>query len=889
MDDLSGLSWTPTPSNEPKKPPPMSSTSLFSDVRRNDNSGRSTPLSTSSGRSNTPSKTATPAGDSFANLVSFSSSNPGSKNLSLAEQQKRLQEERAKKEADHKTRLDTQYGAQNNLFWESLEKGGHHTSALATAPTPSLQTSHSPDEDDILAAFDATAPVDASTHFPVPSHSPSPQIGTTPSQSVSNGLAPPAPQNSMSFLDDDDPFGLGQIQSKPGPAPALAAQDDEDDFLGDLGKPVSEFSRPEPPAKSPPPPEPEATHTPSPKPSTGADRAVAELVDMGFPADKASQALSTTRSGTDIQAAVGWLLTQAHEESRQKADGGRTRPERRADDIERSRERSARRDHEVSSWAREERLHASRSADKDPSQTAANFGNNILKTANSLWKTGNKKLQQVVQDMNTEHDPNQPRWMREAAAHEAQPPLSHPRALNEPSNPPQEKQGSFTDEALLLETGGAPARPPHPSRNPYQQDAPRPTPSNSDILDKASPARQRREQASPAFRQQQSQTRNDPRDSKPRLNKLAVEEQSAQQYVSPARRKRPTPQPPAPEPAVNLFESSAPLPASRPTPKPSPSPAPPSRVPATPSAALPTALPTRPKAPRMIPPVSQEALASTNRLRSKAAEAYKRGDYAAAHESFATALTMLPEKHPVTIVIRSNRAMTASKIGDPKSAINDADAILELVGPSKGEGEQIDPGSGEPSKNMREFFGKALMRKAEAQEQLERWTDAAKTWRLAVETGHGGGTSIQGRNRCEKAAGISKPTPKSSASAKKPTVPKKAFALDDLTGNAASASGNSAAVSKLREANQAAERADEEKFALSESVDARLSTWRNGKQDNLRALLGSLDTVLWPEAGWKKVNMSELIMPNKVKINYMKGIGKVHPDKVHPLFLFSLF
>ncbi|KAH0395924.1 hypothetical protein KCU89_g9828, partial [Aureobasidium melanogenum] len=48
----------------------------------------------------------------------------------------------------------------------------------------------------------------------------------------------------------------------------------------------------------------------------------------------------------------------------------------------------------------------------------------------------------------------------------------------------------------------------------------------------------------------------------------------------------------------------------------------------------------------------------------------------------------------------------------------------------------------------------------------------------------------------------------------------------------------------------------------------------------LRALLGSLDTVLWPEAGWKKVNMSDLIMPNKVKIVYMKAIAKVHPDKI---------
>lgn len=243
---------------------------------------------------------------------------------------------------------------------------------------------------------------------------------------------------------------------------------------------------------------------------------------------------------------------------------------------------------------------------------------------------------------------------------------------------------------------------------------------------------------------------------------------------------------------------------------------------------------------------------------------------------------MLPDKHPITIIIRSNHAMTALKVGEPKSALTDADAMLDLIGPSKGENEQIDPGNTEPPKPMKDFFGKALMRKAEAQEQLERWEDAASTWKLAVESGHGGGQSIQGRNRCEKAAGISKPTSKPSTPARRPPAPtlKKPSALADLTGSTVAVSQNSEAVTRLREANQAAERADDEKFALTESVDARLAAWKGGKQDNLRALLGSLDTVLWPEAGWKKVNMSELIMPNKVKINYMKGIGKVHPDKI---------
>ncbi|OJJ80649.1 UBA/TS-N domain protein [Aspergillus glaucus CBS 516.65] len=878
MDDLSGLSFTPSSSNEPKKPPPMSSGTLFPDVRRNDNSGRTTPLSTSSGRSNTPSKPATPAGDSFANLVSFGSSNPN-KNLSLAEQQKRLQEERARKEAENRSRLETQYGAQNNQFWDTLEKGGK-----PAAPTPSQQP-QSPDEDDILAAFNATAPVDASTHFPIPSHSPSPHVGTTPVQQPVSTKPAPA-QDPMAIFDDDDPFGLGQMPSKPAPVPQPAQ--DDDDFLGELSKPVTEFSRPEPPPK-PKAPEPEPEFESQfqsqprprapPKPSTGVDRAIAELVDMGFPADKASQALSTTASGTDIQAAVGWLLTQAHEESRQKT-GRRSRLEPHPSELERSRERGARRD---PSWMREERPTVTRtrsdnrspaSAEKDPAQVAASFGNNFLKTANSLWKTGSKRMQQVVQDLNADHDPNQPRWMKEAAGFEEPLPQPRPRGRQQPSEP-QGNVPRMTDEAILLESGGAPSRPSRnaPSRNPFQQhDVPRPTASSSDLRSQAS-SRERRE-PQPSFLRQQ--TREESRDSRSRINKLAVEEQSAQAYVSPARRKRPVPSP-APEPAVDLFDS--PAPTSRPTPKPSPSPAPPSRPSTTPSIA---SLPTRPRAPpRTIPPVSQEALASTNRHRTKAADAYKRGDYAAAHESFATALTMLPDKHPITIIIRSNHAMTALKVGEPKSAITDADAMLDLIGPSKGENEQIDIGNTEPPKPMKDFFGKALMRKAEAQEQLERWADAASTWKLAVETGHGGGQSIQGRNRCEKAAGTSKPTSKPSTPARRPPAPtpKKPSALADLTGSAA-ASQNSEAVTRLREANQAAERADDEKFALTESVDARLAAWKGGKQDNLRALLGSLDTVLWPEAGWKKVNMSELIMPNKVKINYMKGIGKVHPDKI---------
>jgi len=66
-------------------------------------------------------------------------------------------------------------------------------------------------------------------------------------------------------------------------------------------------------------------------------------------------------------------------------------------------------------------------------------------------------------------------------------------------------------------------------------------------------------------------------------------------------------------------------------------------------------------------------------------------------------------------------------------------------------------------------------------------------------------------------------------------------------------------------------------------VDARLSSWKNGKEENIRALLTNLDTVLWDEMvksdrAAVKVGMHELVMPAQVKMRYMKVVARVHPD-----------
>src|SRR5205814_1320153 len=155
---------------------------------------------------------------------------------------------------------------------------------------------------------------------------------------------------------------------------------DDDDILGMLGKPVSEL--PPPTLQD----EPAVQEEESELPIDPRDKAVEDLVDMGFPADKAALALARTEDGTNVQAAVGILLNEAHEESRQKARG-RTDSSQRADarGTESRRRPDGRTDESAPSWMRQEGRDRSGSrqsndkSEKDRTQTASEMGASFLK------------------------------------------------------------------------------------------------------------------------------------------------------------------------------------------------------------------------------------------------------------------------------------------------------------------------------------------------------------------------------------------------------------------------------------------------------------------------------------------------------------------------------
>ncbi|XP_020211257.1 auxilin-related protein 1 isoform X2 [Cajanus cajan] len=72
----------------------------------------------------------------------------------------------------------------------------------------------------------------------------------------------------------------------------------------------------------------------------------------------------------------------------------------------------------------------------------------------------------------------------------------------------------------------------------------------------------------------------------------------------------------------------------------------------------------------------------------------------------------------------------------------------------------------------------------------------------------------------------------------------------------------------------------EERQKIADTVDAQIRRWSAGKEGNMRALLSTLQYVLWPECGWTPVSLTDMITSTAVKKVYRKANLCIHPDKV---------
>ncbi|PUZ67371.1 hypothetical protein GQ55_3G429200 [Panicum hallii var. hallii] len=88
------------------------------------------------------------------------------------------------------------------------------------------------------------------------------------------------------------------------------------------------------------------------------------------------------------------------------------------------------------------------------------------------------------------------------------------------------------------------------------------------------------------------------------------------------------------------------------------------------------------------------------------------------------------------------------------------------------------------------------------------------------------------------------------------------------------------ALAEKNERDMQQQREQAERHRIAETLDFEIKRWAAGKEGNLRALLSTLQYVLWPECGWQPVSLTDLITAAAVKKVYRKATLCIHPDKV---------
>jgi hypothetical protein len=349
---------------------------------------------------------------------------------------------------------------------------------------------------------------------------------------------------------------------------------------------------------------------------------------------------------------------------------------------------------------------------------------------------------------------------------------------------------------------------------------------------------------------------------------------------------------------VDLFSSSSVKPTSTPQP---------------PITGTTTRTQTRPRIlTRDLPTTTATTLSTAHTHKTTGTQAFKLGQYAAASDAYGLAISILPPRHLLLLPLYTNRALAWLKTGEYASAAEDCSLALSII--TAGESswtpasELEDPRILDRGKaneggwthpqglgvDLCDQYVKALKRRALALEGREKWRDAGRDWEVLAGTRvelvgeKTRGEAVMGAGRCRRMCGgdnsgsatpAIKPRPKPKA---KPTP----TSSNSLT------PAPSAALTALQTQTAQAEADLTLQHTLKDTIDARLSAWRKGKESNIRALLASLDAVLWAEVlhGVKVGGgMADLVSPAQVKKAYVRAIARVHPDKVGFFFFAFLF
>lgn len=579
---------------------------------------------------------------------------------------------------------------------------------------------------------------------------------------------------------------------------------------------------------------------------------------MGFSPLQAHQALAKTSTGLDVQAALDNLLAEAFQ-SKGNVHGGDDLGEADHDYVERER---IRREEEDKERRRRRRQGPSRETvrarappndrDQDRQSTgtpiqadqilaqASEIGQSVFTKATSLWNTGKERALKAYEEQKKVYDAQmadqkkgktkdgRPRWMVDAEERER-------GDVRDDRPPPSGSSGGgFRDDDEDDDEPDVPesAHAQRPERLRTNGDRPQP--------------RQRPQEHSLAERYISTKERAD----------LLFADEAPKKYVSPARHRKPT-----------AAESTRP------------------------SRSAPTTKPTTPLPARTLVPADPSAIQTSSAHKAKGNDHFKLGRFTEAESAYSAGIRALPDGHLHLVPLHNNRAATRLKLGESTGAAEDCTIVITIIGPSYHPSKEAPlPAEIASEVKLADAVVKAMTKRAQAWEMAEKWVKAVEDWEkvLGFDAHMLGQSASTTRNLAAEGLRRSKRmveggTDSKTVSSAAPKRPVQRTATP-VAPSKPSNVNKSEAVASLRAASKALEAEDQQRLALKDSVEARLNSWKSGKETNLRALLASLDAVLWDEvlAGGLKVGMHELIVEKQVKIKYMKVIARLHPDKVCP-------
>ncbi|KTW29739.1 hypothetical protein T552_00946 [Pneumocystis carinii B80] len=241
-----------------------------------------------------------------------------------------------------------------------------------------------------------------------------------------------------------------------------------------------------------------------------------------------------------------------------------------------------------------------------------------------------------------------------------------------------------------------------------------------------------------------------------------------------------------------------------------------------------------------------------------ASNAFNNGNYSEALGRYSESIEYLPLNHVLKILLLFNRSLCYLHMEKLELSLLDCDELLKLIENKRGLGKNIFS-----EKVIDDIREKIIIRRSKCLQRLKKLGKAKNWQKETIDSSIDDLMALNSKNDCEK-------------------IHKSDILLDiDFSEN----SKNENSISKsekepLEKPYDVLEIQNEDKSLLYDKVDSSVNNWADGKRDNIRALLSSLNNILWDDLAWQNINMANLLTTSQVKKAYLKTISKIHPDKL---------